>query len=327
MHRARGRGDDQHRPDARRPAASRAPPKVEAGQPVHALSPRPALRRPQRRGGRRVAAPRRLQGLASPRRRARPRVEPAGGRPQGRRPSTPTSTSTSPTSWPRAGSDRSAPTTASTPTGSTTCSRPSASSTRSRSRPPIHDGWSKPKFVESGKAAIRRDRPCRGARAEGRSCVRARRLQRDRVPRPELVGRRLGRPRVRDPDLRGLAPQRVRRLGRAARRPQHALRPSPVVIGPDGDRRGGPPRRAEPPPAAQLRGEHDQRRAPVRARQDDEHAPPGRRHLHQHGGQARRLAVGRRGDGPPRRPLCPRRVDRRERRPDHSGAPAPPLAR
>ena len=147
-----------------------------------------------------------------------------------------------------------------------------------------------------GQGAIRRDRPCRGARAEGRSRVRARRVQRDRVPRPELVGRGLGRPRVRDPDLRGLAPQRLRRVGRAARRPQHALRPSPVVIGPDGDRRGGPPRRAEPPPAAQLRGEHDQRRAPVRARQDDQHAPPGRRHLHEHGGQARRLAVGRRGD-------------------------------
>ena len=118
-------------------SAQRSPsaPKVEAGQPVHALSPGPALRRPQRRSGRRVAAPRRLQGLASPRRRPRSRVEPAGGRPQGRRPSTRTSTSTSPTSWPPAGSDRSAPTTASTPTGSTTCSRPSASSTRSRSRP------------------------------------------------------------------------------------------------------------------------------------------------------------------------------------------------
>ena len=40
----------------------------------------------QRRSGRRVAAARRVQGLASPRRRPGPRMEPAGGRSQGRAP-------------------------------------------------------------------------------------------------------------------------------------------------------------------------------------------------------------------------------------------------
>ncbi len=62
--------------------------------------------------------------------------------------------------------------------------------------------------------------PPRGprARAAGRPRVPARRLQRRRLPRPELVGHDVGPQGLRDAALRRLARQRVRRVGRPARR-------------------------------------------------------------------------------------------------------------
>ena len=52
-----------------------------------------------------------------------------------------------------------------------------------------------------------------------------RRLQRRRLPRPELVGHDVGPQRLRDAALRRLARQRLRRLGRPARRPAGRHRP------------------------------------------------------------------------------------------------------
>ncbi len=81
------------------------------------------------------------------------------------------------------------------------------------------------------------------AGAPGRSRVPDRRVQRRRLPRPELVGNRVGPQRLRDAAVRRLARQRLRRVGRPPRRPAGRGHAAPS----GGRARGNEPDRCQRP--------------------------------------------------------------------------------
>ncbi len=157
-----------------RQAAERSP--SPAGEPVHALSPRPALRRLQRRGGCRLVAPRRLQGLAPPRRRLDREWNHGRGPPK---------------------SPLNALVDLDEPDFLASCrQRPLGAYYRVNAyrlddmqsaiselhaiavSAAIHDGWSKPRLKSSNGGAVRRHRPRPDGEPGRRPRVRPRRLQR-----------------------------------------------------------------------------------------------------------------------------------------------------
>ena len=142
----------------------------------------------------------------------------------------------------------------------------------------IHEGWRKPVREMHERQADLGHPPPRGprARAAGRPRVPARRLQRRRLPRPELVGHDVGPPRLRDAALCRLARQRVRRVGRPARRPAGRHRPA-AAQGDPRRRRLRRWRRHGPGPAQVVRGQRDGGRPDGHEGQGDERPGPDRR--------------------------------------------------
>ena len=231
MHRARPRGGHQHRPRPPGPACrgGRAAPRSRTTPRV---SPYMLYRLARRydefpgRGRRGLVAAGRLQGLVPPRRRARA----TSGRSSTWRPS-PTSTTTA--TWP-AGATR--------PLGAFYRVNPyrlddvQSAITELYAiavSAVIHDGWARPSSSARGSGTLHVIQRPVDAQVGRRPRVRPRRLQRGRLPRPELVGHGLGQGRLRDAALRGLVRLRLRRVGGPAGRAPH-----PVLLGSQPDQRG-----------------------------------------------------------------------------------------
>ena len=171
-----------------------------------------------------------------------------------------------------------------------------------------------------GRAAAAGHRPDQRVALPRRARVLHRRLQRRRLPGPELLGPRVGQGRLRHPAVRRLARLRLRRLGGAARRPVGGLRARPAQ---DPGHRGRTARRrtrSGPAAARRARGQPRQRRAPLPHRPLHQRPRPARpRHRADGRTTPGLVGIGSPGTG---RALRPRRPQQRTHGPRRRPASA-----